>query len=99
VQSVPIHAFVWRDGVFRDLGLLPGRLASAATALNDHGDVVGASDRHPVLWSHGQVRDLDPANLYDIESAVSINNSGVIVGFTNTGAGLVAAHPPDSHSR
>jgi probable HAF family extracellular repeat protein len=89
-QSGPFRAFVWRDGVFQNLGVLPGTLDSGAAALNDRGDVVGASDRHPVLWSHGQVRDLDPANLYDTEATVSINNSGVIVGYANLGNGLMA---------
>jgi probable HAF family extracellular repeat protein len=76
-RSGPLHAFLWIDGVFQDLGAEPGY--TVATALNDHGDVVGVSPLGGFLWSHGQLQYLGSGN------PLSINNSGVIVG-EGTGA-------------
>ncbi len=82
----PFHAFIWTDGTFQDLGAWPGTSFSVGIALNDHGDVVGYSDRQPILWSHGQMYDLDPGNVNSFDTPLSINNSGVIVGYVNAGA-------------
>src|SRR5262245_56210333 len=40
------HAFLWRNGVMPDLGVLGGVASgfSEALAINDNGDVVGCSD-------------------------------------------------------
>src|SRR5438445_13676663 len=57
------HAFLWQDGGMTDLGTLGGRQVSAV-ALNDVGQIVGASTladnttRHPFLWQNGVMRDL-----------------------------------------
>lgn len=49
------HAFVWENGVFTDMGVgRQGATASAATGINDRGDVIGWIEgtfgRRAVLW-------------------------------------------------
>ena len=39
----PTHAFLWSDGAMQDLGLLPGKEWSWATAITDSGHIVGYS--------------------------------------------------------
>jgi uncharacterized membrane protein len=52
-----LAAFVWtRAAGFQDLGTLPGGTVSQANAINNHGQVVGWSNRgdgkiHAVLWT------------------------------------------------
>ena len=63
---------------------LPGGDFSAATAINERGDVVGESstaggDRHAVVWSGGSVRDLGTLG-GSSSSAVGINENGLIAG-------------------
>jgi probable HAF family extracellular repeat protein len=74
------HAFLWRDGVMTDLGTLGG-FTSAASGINDKGQVVGYSDTptsngelHGVLWDHGKVTDLGADFI-----PRSINNRGQIL--------------------
>jgi probable HAF family extracellular repeat protein len=42
-NGLPIHAFLYRNGTRTDLGALPGSDYSAATGVNNKGDVVGYS--------------------------------------------------------
>jgi probable HAF family extracellular repeat protein len=80
------HAFMVKDGVFRDLGTL-GRGNSSATAINDKGVVVGISElpqdgvAHAFVYENGLMRDLGTLGHED-SSAADINNHGVIVGFS-----------------
>ncbi len=58
------HAFLWRDGVMQDLGLLPGYSASPGIVINPRGDVAGQTSDpskygvHAFFWSDGALRDL-----------------------------------------
>jgi probable HAF family extracellular repeat protein len=50
------RAFIWENGVMRDLGLDPGR-ATSAIAINDRGQVLGLSETYGVfLWENGQIQ-------------------------------------------
>ena len=96
-QYLQFHAVIWGPGrrQIKDLPPLPGDSASAATAINDLGQVVGISGRcdrafgrfsaiHSVLWKDGV-----PTNIGDLggvawNTPVAINRRGDIVGFSNT---------------
>jgi probable HAF family extracellular repeat protein len=72
------------DGVFHHLGTLGGSYSEAA-AINDHGQVVGASEtvervfHHAFLYENGMMRDL--GTLGGIDSyAFDVNNHGQVVG-------------------
>ena len=106
VLSDNIHhrGFVWTRGTkMRVLEPLPGHPASAALAINDWGDVVGASgtlpfeDSNAVIWrAGGKAALLDdlvagPSKLH-LLLAVNINDAGEIVGFgVDTDSGEVHA--------
>ncbi|HKT42473.1 MAG TPA: hypothetical protein VJQ86_08985 [Rhodanobacteraceae bacterium] len=106
VLSDNIHhrGFIWTRGTkMRALEPLPGHPASAALAINDWGDVVGASgilpfeDSNAVIWrGGGAATKLDelvagPTTLH-LLLAVNIDDAGEIVGFgIDTGSGEVHA--------
>jgi probable HAF family extracellular repeat protein len=77
------HAVLWDHGEFLDLGTLAG--SSAATAINDSGDVVGFSlgAGAAFLYTEGRMFDLNNLLVEPIgtmlSSAEGINRSGQIV--------------------
>jgi len=88
------HAFLYSDGVMKDLGTL-GKDAdnnySYATGLNDLGQVVGYSQYEPTnsltlafLYANGAMIDLNsllpPDSGWQLMRAAGINNSGQIAG-------------------
>jgi probable HAF family extracellular repeat protein len=80
------HGFLWRAGVVTDLVPLPGGATSFASAINDHGVVVGTSGvpgggLHAVRWQDGVPTDLGvlPGG-GTISIARDINRFGVVVG-------------------
>jgi probable HAF family extracellular repeat protein len=83
------HAFLWQEGVIRDLGTLGGIL-SQGYAINDNGDVVGVSetttrgDYHAYIAPKGgALRDIDGrAGRYS--EAWGINSRGDAVGLAET---------------
>jgi probable HAF family extracellular repeat protein len=81
------YLFRWDNGVITDLGTLGGGVSatdSAATAINDAGQVTGSSntatyDRAGFLWQDGVMYDLGaPSGWSDYASG--INQSGQVVG-------------------
>jgi probable HAF family extracellular repeat protein len=96
-QVLQFEAVIWGPKLnqLTQLPPLPPDPDSAATAINDNGQVVGisglcsvavggASAEHALLWENGV-----PTNLGNIgggawNTPVAINNQGVIVGFANT---------------
>ena len=81
-----VHGYLYRNGVFFDLPPFAGQSHSTATAINDHGLVVGSSTLpgdqtifHAVAWENGVIRDL--GTLGGASSRASaVNNRGVVVG-------------------
>lgn len=91
------RAFLYSDGIMRDLGTLGGE-NSVGNAINDPGMVVGSSEfgsgdaRHAFAYWHGTMTDLGTlGGLYS--SANAVNNQGVIVGES-----AISLDPlPDTH--
>jgi probable HAF family extracellular repeat protein len=87
-SSLPQHSFIWKkDRGMRDLGTLGGTY-SQATAINNQGQVIGASDlkggseRHPFLWDRGRLMDLGTfGGLFG--NANFLNDVGEVVGYAN----------------
>ena len=82
----------------QELPPLPGDSTSAATAINDHGQVVGISGdcgvavgsvsaKHAVLWQNGVPIDLGNIGGDAWNTPTAINNQGTIVGFANVAPG------------
>jgi probable HAF family extracellular repeat protein len=84
------HAYLWQDGVLNDLGTSGS--SSAASDINEYGEVVGYSDSGPFLYAMGAMHylnDLVPASSgWELTSASAINDRGLI-----TGGGLVNGEP------
>jgi probable HAF family extracellular repeat protein len=106
-QVLQFRAVVWRPkgGEIRELPPLAGESASAATAINDKGQVVGISgscDRafgrfsaaHAVIWEDGTVTDLGNLGGVAWNTPTAINHHGDIAGFSDfpgdNGGGLNA---------
>jgi probable HAF family extracellular repeat protein len=95
-QVLQFRAVVWGPtrGTTRQLPPLPGDSTSAATALNQRGQVVGISGEcdvavgrksatHAVLWDGSSIVDLGSLGGDYWRTPMAINNLGVVVGFTN----------------
>lgn len=107
-QVLQFRAVVWgpRPGQIRELPPLPGDTVSAATALNNRGQVVGISgicDRavgrfsavHAAIWQDGRPTDLGTLGGVAWNTPMSINQRGDVVGFGNASAaagGSFAVH-------
>lgn len=73
------HAFLWENGVMKDLGTLSDAPASYAYGINESGQVVGHSNNRAFLWENGVMSDLGTLGGDSIE-ARDINESGQVVG-------------------
>jgi len=92
-QVLQFRAVIWEpDGNMRELPPLPGDSTSAATAINDRGDVVGISGAcgiavggvsaaHAVLWHNGVPIRLGDLGGHSWNTPTAINNHGTIIGF------------------
>jgi probable HAF family extracellular repeat protein len=114
-QVLQFRAVVWgpRPGEIRELPPLPGDTVSAATAINNRGQVIGISgicDRavgrfsaiHAVLWEDGKPIDLGSLGGVAWNTPMSINQRGDVVGFANASAaagGSFAVHALRRHAR
>jgi probable HAF family extracellular repeat protein len=101
-QKLQFRAVLWdpKDGSngkikARELSPFPGDSTSAATAINDNGQVVGISGdcdqavgrysaRHAVLWEkNGQVTEVPNLGGTSWHTPMDINQQGDVVGFSN----------------
>jgi len=93
-QVLQFQAVLWApDGTAQALPPLPGDTNSAATAINDRGQVVGISGQcgiavggvsaaHAVIWENGVPRRLEDLGGHTWNTPTAINNHGTIVGFS-----------------
>lgn len=97
------HAFLYENGVMRDLGTLRGGY-SIANAINAHGDIVGESDGSAFLYRDGVMIDLNSLIAHDefglphLNRARAISDNGHIVGLSfvlNEGARAFLLTPLD----
>jgi probable HAF family extracellular repeat protein len=85
-SGVITRAWIWRSGVFQDLGSLSQQFVHArATAMNRAGHVVGASETDAMLgraflWDGTGMRDIGESDRFPDTAAGSISNRGEIVG-------------------
>jgi probable HAF family extracellular repeat protein len=103
-QKLQFRAVLWepRRGLAQQLPPLPGDSASAATAVNDSGQVAGISGdcgvavgnrsaRHAVLWENGVPRKIPVFGDPSWNTPMDINAAGDVVGFANRGGALFYA--------
>jgi len=94
VQTLQFRAVIWEpDGAMKELPPLPGDSTSAATAINDLGQVVGISGAcgiavggvsaaHSVLWQNGVPINIGDLGGHTWNTPTAINNVGMVVGFS-----------------
>jgi probable HAF family extracellular repeat protein len=94
LQTLQFRAVIWEpDGTMRELPPLPGDSTSAATAINDLGQVVGISGAcgiavggvsaaHSVLWQNGVPTEIPNLGGHSWNTPAAINNLGTVVGFS-----------------
>ena len=94
-QVLQFRPAVWTLGPpdqIQDLPLIAGDSSGAATAINDHGQIVGISGicdqavgrhtaRHAVLWENGGVTDIGNLGANWWNTPTAINQRGDVVGF------------------
>jgi probable HAF family extracellular repeat protein len=95
----PEHALLWRQGQVILLPGLGGGFNNSAFAINDVGQIVGASDlpgdqspadlhsQHAVLWENGASHDLGTLPGDTVSAAIGINNLGQITGVSEDNSG------------
>lgn len=95
-QVLQFRAALWNlhRGTIRQLPPLRGDSTSAADAINSHGEAVGISGscdvavgafsaRHAVVWRDGKVSKLPSLGVPAWNTAMEVNDAGVVVGFVN----------------
>jgi probable HAF family extracellular repeat protein len=93
-QILQFRAVLWGPhGEMQELPPLPGDSTSAATAINDKGQVVGISGAcgiavgdvsaaHSVIWENGVPTRIGDFGGHTWNTPTAINNDGVVVGFS-----------------
>jgi probable HAF family extracellular repeat protein len=78
------HGFIYANGTFTDIGTLVGATSSAATGINNLGQVTGTSGGHAFIYGNGAMTDIGTltGGLYTVGN--SINDSGQVTGYGDT---------------
>ena len=87
------HAYLWKNGVTTDLGVLPGGVDSQVDWISANGLMAGGGDNgqqdplnpalpqvHAILWSHGLMTDLGTLEGGYNSFAFGVNHRGEVVG-------------------
>ena len=94
LQTLQFRAAMWEpDGTMKELPPLPGDSTSAATAINDLGQVVGISGPcgiavgsvsalHSVIWQNGVPMRIPDLGGQAWNTPTAINKAGTVVGFS-----------------
>jgi probable HAF family extracellular repeat protein len=103
-QVLQFRGVQWepRNGLVQELRPLHGDSTSAATAINESGQVIGISDdcdvalgrfsaTHAVMWDHGTSVELPNLGGPGWHTPMAINERGDVVGFSNPPDGDLAA--------
>ncbi len=94
--DIAFHAFLYSNGVMRDLGNLGGIINSFAYAINNLGQIVGdaqftaGGELTAFLYSDGVLRNLGALG-GTTSHASALNDSGQVVGYANTASGAQRA--------
>ena len=94
LQNLPVF---WKNGEIHELPTVFGDPDGAGQAINDHGQIVGASTNctatplHAVLWQNDTANDLGSLGGTMFSLAIGINNRGQVVGGSNL-AGDTTGH-------
>jgi uncharacterized membrane protein len=97
-----IRSFLWRDGHFTDLGVLPECHSTRVHDLNMSGVLVGLAEADvygpggPIVWQNGMIRrvgDLNTDSLHGLNPAYAINDKGELTGHSSSGYELVVLRP------
>ena len=91
-----VHALLWQNGRLTDLGTPGVPSQYEATGINDSGQIIGTSYRHPLLWENGRRTYLpklfkDPPYTQMPCGTGGINNRGQSVGYASTFRGSIDA--------
>jgi probable HAF family extracellular repeat protein len=94
LQTLQFRAAIWEpDGTMEELPPLSGDSTSAATAINDRGQVVGISGAcgiavggvsaaHSVIWQNGVPTEIPNLGGHAWNTPTAISNAGTVVGFS-----------------
>jgi probable HAF family extracellular repeat protein len=88
IGGIYVHAVLWQNNSVTDLGNLGGAVNNAAYAINNWGQIVGASDLpgdstgHAFLWQNEAMTDLGTLAGDFSSAAFGINNKGQAVGLS-----------------
>jgi probable HAF family extracellular repeat protein len=86
IGGIYVRAVLWQNNSVTDLGNLGGAVNNAAYAINNWGQIVGASDLasdntgHAFLWQDGVMADFGTLTGDFSSAAFGINNKGQAVG-------------------
>ena len=86
IGGIAVHGLLWQNGSVTDLGNLGGAINNIAYAINESGQIIGASDfpcdstGHAFRWEKSVMTDLGTLPGDFLSVAFAINDRGQVVG-------------------